>query len=260
MPKVNSPPVKGSAKKSAGASKAPSKAPASQADGKQISSQGVVVVTYDEVIRDKGLALTLADLAENHALSVEDVAKSSEALASVGLPDDMASRRSLCRLAHKLLRDRIDATLWRCNRPLTQPAPVLSQSEVDTLAQGVISNEKEKTLKAERRLERREKRLAAALDPSVAVEQIKGKGGSAAPKGERTAARTSLWGFAGTAVVRWLGKQGVAFEQTKAILARHGLAELSDSTVKIQLRAGQTGDRGEPAALSPAQAKELMGN
>lgn len=71
-------------------------------------------------------------------------------------------------------------------------------------------------------------------------------------------AKTSLLGFPVTAVFRWMGKQGWTAAEAIATAKKMGV-ECSDSTAKIQVRAGATGDmsRGEPADLTNAQVAEL---
>lgn len=71
-------------------------------------------------------------------------------------------------------------------------------------------------------------------------------------------ARTKLYGYPTTAVLRALGAAGWdAATAGKAVRAKG--AEVSDITVKIQVKAGRDGDasRGDPAALTADQIAEL---
>lgn len=74
--------------------------------------------------------------------------------------------------------------------------------------------------------------------------------------------RGTIFGFAATAILRWMGAHNWEFEDAGVALAAYGLGSMSDSTIYIQLRAGKTGDatRGPVPELSKAQAKELLAN
>ena len=72
-----------------------------------------------------------------------------------------------------------------------------------------------------------------------------------------TGGRYSLYGHPATAVLRWMGKEGLTVEQAERLLQSHGLG-VSGTTVRIQIRAGKTGDRGDPAALTHEQRKDLL--
>jgi SPP1 gp7 family putative phage head morphogenesis protein len=65
-----------------------------------------------------------------------------------------------------------------------------------------------------------------------------------------------LWGLQPTAVVRWMGKEGWSFEDAKKALAASDVS-IADATLKIQLRAGKTGERGDPATLTAEQIQQL---
>lgn len=68
--------------------------------------------------------------------------------------------------------------------------------------------------------------------------------------------RISLFGHPITGVVRWMGKQGWEFEEAKRALERLNM-ECADSTIRAQLRAGEKGERGEPASITSDQKREL---
>lgn len=69
----------------------------------------------------------------------------------------------------------------------------------------------------------------------------------------------STFGYAPTAVMRALGKEGLSTAHVRDIFKARKI-KASDSTLSIQVNAGRTkgfADRGEPAPLTQAQIKEL---
>ena len=75
------------------------------------------------------------------------------------------------------------------------------------------------------------------------------------PEGEKQK-RVELYDHAVTAVLRWMGKHSwTAAEATKALQGKK--ITIAKATISAQLLAGAKGERGEPANLKPAQAKEL---
>lgn len=74
---------------------------------------------------------------------------------------------------------------------------------------------------------------------------------------ERKMFRGQIFGQPVTAVLRWMGKAGIEFDAAKCAVATLGCAGVSDTTVRIQLRAGAKGERGEPATLTRAQVKQI---
>jgi hypothetical protein len=86
---------------------------------------------------------------------------------------------------------------------------------------------------------------------------------------DKTAAKTetktpaptinNLWNHPMTAVMRALGKADLCTAHVRAILTKLGI-KAGDSTLSIQVNAGRAKDyagRGEPAALTAAQIKQL---
>jgi hypothetical protein len=69
--------------------------------------------------------------------------------------------------------------------------------------------------------------------------------------------KAKLFGFHITAVLRWMGANGWSKKDTLQVLKVKGITEVAESTVAIQLKAGATGKRGEPAPLTKAHAKDL---
>lgn len=57
-----------------------------------------------------------------------------------------------------------------------------------------------------------------------------------------------LGNHSATSVVRWMGKKEWTFEEARAALNGVGIY-LSDTTIRLQLLAGERGERGKPARL-----------
>ena len=76
------------------------------------------------------------------------------------------------------------------------------------------------------------------------------------PEGAAPKARYSVLGKPVTAALRWMGKQGWSKGEAVAVL-KHYSQQCSLTTVAIQLKAGQRGDRGEPAAFNKGEEAEL---
>ena len=74
----------------------------------------------------------------------------------------------------------------------------------------------------------------------------------------KTGKRASIFGHSVTAVLRWMGKEGWSFDD--AAVAVETLAEkrFSDTTIRIQLRAGKAGERGAPAPIDSKQRAKLI--
>lgn len=68
--------------------------------------------------------------------------------------------------------------------------------------------------------------------------------------------RQTLLGFPATSVVRWMGKNGWQFEEAQQVI-RALECPIADATIRIQLRAGEKGERGAPANLSKKDCKKL---
>jgi serine/threonine protein kinase len=66
-----------------------------------------------------------------------------------------------------------------------------------------------------------------------------------------------VFGHPFTAVLRWMGKNGWSFEDAKQALMGLGV-ECSEATVRTQLSAGKTGQRGAPASLTEEQIATLL--
>lgn len=88
--------------------------------------------TAADQFTERGMAVALAELASARVMDVGDVVTLPYLLAEAGLPERPHHRVVL--LAHRINRDRIDAMLWRCNRPLTEEAPMLSQRDAERYA------------------------------------------------------------------------------------------------------------------------------
>ncbi len=206
------------------------------------------VETKKATLDETGTAILLAQLAEDLGMHVPDVANLPERLKEANLPTKL--ERWQIDLAHRLNRNAIEASLWRNNRPMTEKAPTPSWEKAKaeiakpSESQQFLDDLKAKKAKAEKSFDEKN---PPTSKPSKSTSE------------KAPSTRTQVFGFAATAVVRALGKKGIAFDKVKTAMAKQGVS-LSDSTLKIQLRAGQTGDaaRGEPAKLTPTQEKQLL--
>jgi SPP1 gp7 family putative phage head morphogenesis protein len=71
-----------------------------------------------------------------------------------------------------------------------------------------------------------------------------------------SAPAAGLWGHQPTAVLRWMGQDGWSAEDAQRAMQASGV-EVSLPTIKTQLGAGRTGQRGDPAKLTNDQIIEL---
>ena len=73
--------------------------------------------------------------------------------------------------------------------------------------------------------------------------------------------RGYIFGYSVTAVIRWCGKNGWSFKQTRRAVDHYtGGGKISDATIRAQLLGGRQPDmpRGEPAPLNEEQVAELV--
>jgi hypothetical protein len=75
--------------------------------------------------------------------------------------------------------------------------------------------------------------------------------------GKRLVVRAVIFRHPVTSVLRRLGAEGFDFTRARQAINHFGAAGISDTTVRIQIAAGRKGQRGEPAALTEDQLKEL---
>lgn len=69
--------------------------------------------------------------------------------------------------------------------------------------------------------------------------------------------QVKVFGHSATAVLRWMGVNGWDFED--AGMAMHTLGcRLSDTTIRLQMKAGKDGKRGAPAKVTADQARKLV--
>lgn len=68
--------------------------------------------------------------------------------------------------------------------------------------------------------------------------------------------RNKVFNHHPTAVLRWMGTDHWDFEEARTAMKNMGI-EVSDTTIRIQLRAGKKGERGEPAKLTEQEMKML---
>lgn len=69
--------------------------------------------------------------------------------------------------------------------------------------------------------------------------------------------RIDVLGYAVTAVLRWMGKQGWTFQQARTVLNRFKAKDTADNTIRAQLRAGAKGERGPAAPLTKEERQKL---
>lgn len=84
--------------------------------------------------------------------------------------------------------------------------------------------------------------------------QATGSQNPAPPKPAKNS--NGLFGYPVTAVLRWMGANGWSVTDAATALANLNI-EVALATIRCQVAAGKKGQRGEPAAISPAQAQEL---
>jgi len=95
------------------------------------------------------------------------------------------------------------------------------------------------------------------VGPGVCPEDVYAKiEGRSAKTQQESGKRDKVFGFPATAVLRWMGKEGWSKAEARKALDSLG-AEVADATIAAQLRAGATGERGPPAALSSSQENDL---
>lgn len=75
-------------------------------------------------------------------------------------------------------------------------------------------------------------------------------------KEDKGKARSNVFGFPVTAVLRWMGLDGFDAQEARACFNALGV-EVADATIQIQLRAGKRGERGAPAQLTEEQQDHL---
>lgn len=74
---------------------------------------------------------------------------------------------------------------------------------------------------------------------------------------EAAGGKYRIFGFHVTSVIRWMGADAWTESDTRLALNRLGLKEVSNNTIKAQLRSGRDGSRGECAKLSLDQDEKL---
>jgi len=89
------------------------------------------------------------------------------------------------------------------------------------------------------------------------VKQIQVEKESSPAKKEGEGKRDLFFGHPVTSVIRWMGANGLSFEEAEKSLKHHGIS-VAAGTIRTQLLCGRKGTRGEPASLSKAQIKEVL--
>lgn len=100
----------------------------------------------------------------------------------------------------------------------------------------------------------RNARIIAKQNPPK-PEAPKPAGRVESPKPE-SGKRQEIFGFPMTAVLRWMGREGWTIHQALHVLTALDVS-CSVDTIRAQVRAGKTGQRGAPAELSIKQELEL---
>jgi hypothetical protein len=175
---------------------------------------------------------TLADLADQHGMTVKQVSRFDDLLATVGLTKaDLTADVVAATTANH--RDAVDKLFNKVRRFNRDRGHTVTPTEVA--------------------VDKAAGRLADAdLDAALKAAKPKRKQGKVV--------RGTIMGYSATSVLRALGAAGVNFEDAGVILASYHLGAMADITIKIQLKAGKDRDpkRGPAAPLTPAQLKELI--
>lgn len=168
---------------------------------------------------------SLALLADREGMTVRQVCRFDDLLAKVGieksdLSDDIIAAAVQCH------RDGVDNTLRRARK--------INQGRADDGRQSDTT------------------KPTTDDQPAEVVDKPKRKMGKVV--------RGKIFDFSATAVLRAMGQMGFDFESAGVVLAYYGLGQMSDTTIKIQLKAGKDNDpsRGPAADLTPAQRKFLV--
>jgi hypothetical protein len=170
------------------------------------------------VEKTSDLALRIANLADQNGIYPRHVATDAELLAKLGVdPSELTA--DIMASADRLFYRAIHETMDRINRYNARCTPTI--------------------------LPLAEEHFVQPAEEST-------------PKPPRKVTRAQIFGYPVTAVLRWMGKTGWDFEAAiTAVTTITNAYSLSPSTVRIQLRAGKKGERGEPADITPSQAKKL---
>jgi hypothetical protein len=72
----------------------------------------------------------------------------------------------------------------------------------------------------------------------------------------RGAVRLYVLGHPSSTVIRWMGREGWAFDDARAVVNGFGGAGITDNSIKVTLAGGRAG-RGRAAPLTPEQVAEL---
>lgn len=211
------------------------------------------------------IAQALSKLADKHGVSVEGVAADHDLLETAGINPKKVTKKTI---AEAKAIDRVDmakiqARVDKLNKPILDAEkkeveevvfhhikkPALTLMEI--LAK--VSNEEMSLDEAQELLMLKAKTAPEKTSPTKAPAKSTQQTTNAAPK----AGRSQLFGYSATAVMRWMGANGWSFDKAMAAFAGMGVDDLSETTFKIQLRAGVKGERGDPAPVTDKQAAEL---
>lgn len=217
-------------------------------------------------VKVKSVAQALSDLADKEGCSIEFIAKQTVLLKDAGINPKKVTPKTIAeaKAIDRAEMARIQAKVDELNKPILdaekkelddvvfkhvkKPAPA---TDLDTILEQVSKGEITPA-QAKALLESTVSKAKNTTSKTTTA-KTESKSGSTQPK----AGRSQLFGFSATAVMRWMGANGWDFDKAWAAFAGMGVDDLSETTFKIQLRAGAKGERGEPAAVTAAQAKEL---
>lgn len=94
------------------------------------------------------------------------------------------------------------------------------------------------------------------LMPDLPTPTPTGTSSGPVAKPSSSSKRSKLFNYPVTAVIRWMGVEGWSRQRAEQVLKTLGL-NVAPATVYAQLRAGQTGERGEPAGLTDGEVDAL---
>lgn len=159
------------------------------------------------------------------------------------------------KLAVEVITDEVIEKAVRINRAKVEAARAVIEAHNATIVPPAPAVEViEETPAGEEVAEKAPSSASPAIKPKKAT-----KDKSAAETKPEKALRVLAFGrYPATAVIRWMGVNGMSVDQAVAVMAGLGLV-VSIDTIRIQLRAGakNDGSRGEPAALAADEIKKV---
>jgi len=99
--------------------------------------------------------------------------------------------------------------------------------------------------------------ILGSVTPSEEGDETMSKSSTKKAAKSESTPRVTLFEQSVTAVLRFMGLNDWVFDDARLALNTLGASEISDTTIRIQLRAGKKGERGEPAKLTKSQIASL---